>query len=270
VDLPAKLAELPCVDALAYAAGPERVRVRRAAGQVEFHQADGPGGAITYRVISGQDPLGWNSAVPDEALAGKGLTPRQWLVATANTDYPDLPAQILAYFRGRTAGDIALFAAPTWDFNRVNRSGHGGLRGGDMHVPLLLAGPGIPPVRLPVARTADVMPTILTLLGRPVPPGLDGQSLVTVLPPATQPGDRKQRTTARAAPATQVTSSPSPVAGSRAETAEDEDDDEDDYETRHGAMPLPRAGHLQCPVPGPLPHAKQSPLQNPIQPPVSS
>jgi arylsulfatase A-like enzyme len=186
VDLPAKLAELPCVDALAYAAGADRVRVRRARGEVEFHQGDGPGGTITYRVISGQDPLGWSSAVPQEALSGKGLTPRQWLLATVNTDFPDLPAQIVAYFRARTAGDIALFAAPMWDFNRVHRSGHGSLRGADMHVPLLLAGPGIPCARLPVARTADVMPTILGLLGRPVPAGLDGQSLVKVLPPATQ------------------------------------------------------------------------------------
>ena len=50
---------------------------------------------------------------------------------------------------------------------------------------------------------------------------------------------RKQRTTARAPPATQ----PCPE-----ETAEGEDEDEDEDSKR--PLPLPRAGHLQCPVPG--------------------
>ena len=118
--------------------------------------------------------------MPDDVLAGKPLTPEQWLAATCATDYPDLPAQIVAYFRSHRAGDIALFAAPGWDFNTVNRAGHGGLRPGDMHVPLLLAGPGIAPGRLAATRTVDVMPTILHLLGRPVPPGLDGRPLVQV------------------------------------------------------------------------------------------
>ena len=88
------------------------------------------------------------------------------------------PAQILAYFRAPRAGDLAVFAAPGWDFTTVNRAGHGGLRPAEMHVPLIVAGPGVGKGTLPVARTTDVMPTILALLGRPVPPGLDGRPLV--------------------------------------------------------------------------------------------
>jgi alkaline phosphatase D len=183
VNLIEKLIAEEAVDALAYAVGPNRVRVRRKTGEVELHQPDGPGGAITCRAIHGDDPLGWKGKVPADALAGKPQTARQWLAATFQTDYPDLPAQIVAYFRSRLAGDIAVFAAPQWDFQTGNRAGHGGLRPGDMFVPLLLAGPGIAPGRLGLARTVDVMPTILALLGRPVPPGLDGEPLVKVRGP---------------------------------------------------------------------------------------
>jgi len=167
------------VRAVAYAAGPNRVRVLRQGGSiVEFRQPAGPGRPISYHLISGNDPLGWSGKVPPKALKGQPMTLRQWLEATAQTNFPDLPAQILAYFRAQRAGDIAVFAAEGWDFNTVNRAGHGGLGPGDMHVPLMLAGPGVPKGRLKTARTADVMPTLLKLLGRPVPPGLDGQSLL--------------------------------------------------------------------------------------------
>ena len=182
VDLPAALVRQPAVDAVAYAVGRDRVRVRRAGGEVEFHQPGGAGGAISCRLVSGDDPLGWRAALPADALAGKPLTSRQWLALTAATDYPDLPAQIVAYFRSRLAGDIAVFAAPEWDFRDQHRAGHGGLRPAEMHVPLLLAGPGTSKARLPASRTVDVLPTILHLLGRPVPPGLDGEPLVVAKP----------------------------------------------------------------------------------------
>ena len=178
VDLIASLVRQEAVDVVAYAAGADRVRVRRKAGEVEFHQPGGRGRPIACRVLSGTDPLGWKGRVADEALAGKPLSHREWLDATAATDFPDLPAQILAYFRAPRAGDLAVFAAPGWDFTTVNRAGHGGLRPAEMHVPLIVAGPGVGKGTLPAARTTDVMPTILALLGRPVPPGLDGRPLV--------------------------------------------------------------------------------------------
>ena len=174
VDLPALLAAREAVDAVAYRLAADRVCVHRAAGRVEFHQPRGRGGPITYRVLEGDDPLGWADAAPQ----GRPMTPREWLEATAATNYPDLPAQILAYFRARRAGDMAVFAAPGWDFRNSNRAGHGGLRPQDMHVPLLLAGPGVPKGRPGAARTVDLMPTLLRLLGRRIPAGLDGRSLV--------------------------------------------------------------------------------------------
>lgn len=187
VDLPAELASQQAVDAVAYRAGDHRVRLRRAGGEVEFAQPDGPGGDVTYRLISGEDPLGWNRAVAADALAGKPFSPRQWLNMTAGTEFPDVPAQLLAYFRGSRAGDLVAFAAPGWDFGTSKKAGHGGLRPGEMLAPLLIAGPDISRAELPAARTVDLVPTILTLMGRPVPPGLDGRSLVDVKRPERAP-----------------------------------------------------------------------------------
>jgi arylsulfatase A-like enzyme len=73
---------------------------------------------------------------------------------------------------------VAVFAAPGWDLTDRYEAGHGGLRPCDMHVPLLLAGPGVPHERRDVARTVDLMPTLLRLLGREAPEGLDGEPLV--------------------------------------------------------------------------------------------
>ena len=177
-NIPASLVEQQAVDAAAYACGPNRVRLRRRCGEVEFRQDGGRRAPITFRVVSGADVLGWEGKVSSEALKGRALDERQWLQETIDTDYPDLPAQILSYFRAHRAGDMAVFAAPGWDFNNVNRAGHGGLRREDMLVPLMLAGPGVPHGRVEAARTVDLMPTLLKLLGRDVPPGLDGQALV--------------------------------------------------------------------------------------------
>ncbi len=153
-----------------------RVLTRR--GEVEFAQPGGPGGEIACRVVAGEDPLGWANAVPDAARAGEAMTPQQWLDATIETDYPDLPAQILAYFRSRRAGDIAVFAADDWDFDNTNHAGHGGLKRQETLVPLLLAGPGVPHGTIASARTVDVVPTILQWHGRAIPAWLDGRPLL--------------------------------------------------------------------------------------------
>jgi len=178
VDLQKRLIQLEAVDVLTYAAGADRVRVVRKDGEVEFRQPGGRGGDISYHLVSGEDPLGYDASLPAAVRNGEPISPRRWLALTARTDYPDLPAQILAYFRARRAGDIAIFAAPGWDFASQHRSGHGGLRGDDLHVPLLIAGPGVPHGTIDTARTVDLAATLLKLLGRPLPESLDGQPLV--------------------------------------------------------------------------------------------
>ncbi len=177
-DLLTILTEQEAVDVVAYPAGPDRVRVRRKGGEVEFRQDGGRRANISYHLIAGEDPPGWKGQVPAAALDGAPLSSREWLTATRETDYPDLPAQIVAYFRSRVAGDVAVFAAPGWDLFETHRAGHGGLGRDDMLVPMLLVGPGVPHGRIEDARTVDLTPTLLHLLGRDLPPGLDGRSLL--------------------------------------------------------------------------------------------
>lgn len=54
-----------------------------------------------------------------------------------------------------------------------------------LRVPLLIAGPGVPRAerRAGLARTSDVAPTLLALLGQAVPAGLDGQDLLAAKAP---------------------------------------------------------------------------------------
>jgi len=179
INLPAELLRQEAVDAVAFSVGPDRVRLARANGEVEFRQTGGRGNNISYHLIAGDDVLGWHGKVDADLLKGQPTDPRQWLAETVDTEFPDLPAQIVAYFRARRAGDIAVFAKPGWDFRTYNRAGHGGLRPEEMHVPLVIAGPGIEPGEISTARTTDVMPTLLGLLGRSVPPNLDGTNLLS-------------------------------------------------------------------------------------------
>ena len=175
VDLPALLVAQLAVDVVAYAAGPGRVRLRRADGEVEFHQDEG---GIRYRVIEGDDPLGWAGRIDEKLLSGEPFSASEWLAATVETELPGLPERIVAYFGAQRAGDLVVFAAPGWDFNSRFRSGHGGLSPAEMFTPMLLAGPGVPNERLAVAQTVDLMPTLLALLGGATPQELDGVDLL--------------------------------------------------------------------------------------------
>ncbi len=153
VDLVALLSEQEAVDAVAWRTEPDRVRLRTKTGEVEIAQPDGRGAKVTTKVIDGENPL-------------------------ARFGVPHLAEQIVAYFRAARAGDIAVFAAPGWDFGTKWQAGHGGLRPGDMLTPMAIAGPGVPAGRLDTARTVDLVPTILDLLGRAVPTHMDGRSLL--------------------------------------------------------------------------------------------
>ena len=176
IDLIARLIDQDAVDAVAWRKGPKTVRLVRRTGTVELKRT-GPG-QFSYRVISGRDPLGYAATgVPAEMLSGRPAPSRRWLDATAKTQFPDLVPQLVAYFQAPRRGDLAVFAAPGWDFNTINQAGHGGLRPAEMHFPLLLAGPGVPHTILPTARAVDLVPTLLHLLGRPIPKERDGTTL---------------------------------------------------------------------------------------------
>ncbi|MEN6506139.1 MAG: alkaline phosphatase family protein [Planctomycetaceae bacterium] len=179
IDIFKLLLDQHAVEAIAYSAGPNRVRVRRSMGEAEFSQPAGRGGDVTYRLVSGTDPFEWEGTVPAELLAGKPAAPRQWLDATEHTPFPAFIASLLAFFREENRrADVMAFARPDWDFHTVLNAGHGGLRDCEAYIPVMAAGPGIPHGRVSTVRSTDIVPTVLELLGRPIPPHLDGRSIL--------------------------------------------------------------------------------------------
>jgi predicted AlkP superfamily pyrophosphatase or phosphodiesterase len=179
VDLIALLRNVEAVDLAAFKAGPDAVRLVTKKGVAEVSRAGPQARRFRMTTLEGDDPLGYAATVPAEMLDGSAHDQRAWLEATADSAYPDLVPQIMAYFDAERAGDIVVFAAPGWDFNNRNKGGHGGVRPEEMLTALLMAGPGVPHERRTEAvRAVDVMPTILELLGRPAPGDIDGRSLL--------------------------------------------------------------------------------------------
>jgi hypothetical protein len=135
------------------------------------------GAALVWRDANGYhyqresgDPLG----IGDDLHGADALTAYD---ATIDSDYPDSVVQIAHLATAPRSGDIILSAARDWDFRAryepiPHVSSHGALHREHMLVPLLVNRP----VRGTPRRTVDVMPSALTALGLPVPPGLDGVS----------------------------------------------------------------------------------------------
>jgi hypothetical protein len=119
----------------------------------------------------GSDPFGYGP-LPRE------MTRAEALARTVDSDYPDAPVQVAQVFDSPRAGDFLISATRGWDLRvheRVDhRSCHGTLHREHMKVPFAISHKTIDRP----TRSVDVFPTILSLLGKPIPPDLDGVSLV--------------------------------------------------------------------------------------------
>ena len=180
--LPAALAAVPAVELLVVRLGDDSIRVQTAAGTGVIDRVVRSGVKLyRYRVTEGTDPLGYTSNPKAAALMnGKHHDADAWLAATLDTPKPDCVPQLVELNDSPRAGDIMLFAADGWDFAPGDRGGHGGLLRHEIVVPWVWAGPGLPRgAAITAARTVDLMPTMLDLIGRPhaIPPGLDGRSI---------------------------------------------------------------------------------------------
>lgn len=143
------------------------VRSRRGAAVIQLD-----GDQVRYRVERG-DPFGY-PALPAT------MSRAQVLEQTADSEYPDAPLQVAQLFDSPRAGDFVVSATPGFDLRaghkerREYRSCHGSLHREHMKVPFAVNAPLLP--RHP--RSVDAFPTILELLGRQAPGGIDGRSLV--------------------------------------------------------------------------------------------
>jgi hypothetical protein len=179
-DILARLLDLPAVRVAAWRDGSGGVTAWAAGGTARLSE-DGP--QVRYEPEEG-DPL---------ELGGPCvLDDRELLTRTRATALPDAPRQLLQLFRTPRAGDVALAARLSCDFRGPweipeHKSGHGSLIRDHMEVPIAASVP-LPAVPL---RTVDLMPTMLELLGEPVPSGLDGlpfSRLGSVVGAAATPG----------------------------------------------------------------------------------
>ena len=175
-DMPARerslvecLLERPSVDLVILPHGDGATVRSRDRGDAEITTR---GDRLSYYRRMGGDPLGVGQDVRD-------ATADETYDLTINTDYPDSILQLARLASSPRSGEILISAARTWDFRSKHEpiphvSAHGALYREHMLVPFLSNRPvaGTP------RRTTDIMPSALVALGRPVPPGLDGQSFI--------------------------------------------------------------------------------------------
>lgn len=149
-------------------------------GRAEIVRSAEPGEAplYAYRVLEGEDPLGYMSIDAIRPLVASPHRAETWLAATAGSAFPDLPVQLAEFFDSPRSPDVYISPANGWGFTPARVGGHGSLSRGDLVVPMLFAGPGVVPGRIGAARTVDLAPTLLGYLGVPfVAEELDGEDL---------------------------------------------------------------------------------------------
>ena len=177
----AHLWNLPGVDVVAYLTSEREVVLRSSRRQARIVMRDGPDGTEFAYVPAPDDVLGYLDDPDLAAFVAEGFHPsRSWLRATCTHEYPDLVPHLVPLLQQPRAGQVLVCAAPKYSFVR-EAGGHGAFRRAEMRVPFLLAGPGITPgTTLECARAVDLVPTVLRLLGLPVPQDewLEGEPLL--------------------------------------------------------------------------------------------
>ena len=149
-------------------------------GRAEIEREDRAGleSLYLYRILEGEDPLGYAHSAEAAPLVGSAHDAHQWLEATADTAYPDLVVQLPEFFDSPRSPDVFLSPKNGFGFTSGKAAGHGSLSRSETVVPFLFAGPGVAPGTIRAARTVDLAPTLLTYLGVAYNPDeMDGTNL---------------------------------------------------------------------------------------------
>jgi arylsulfatase A-like enzyme len=150
------------------------------AGRAEIvrEDRDGLDSLYLYRILEGEDPLGYVHATAAAPLVGSAHEADEWLEATADTEYPDLVVQLPEFFDSPRSPDVFVSPKDGYGFTKGYVAGHGSLSRSETVVPFLFAGPGVSPGILHTARTVDLAPTLLAYLGLAYDPEeMDGEDL---------------------------------------------------------------------------------------------
>lgn len=195
LDLIEYLRHQPETDLLLVRDGNHHVRIFNTVGDAEVTRLFRGGRYwYSYHVLRGDDPLHY---MEDPKLAplirrNTPLTAAQWLPLTADKKYADAIVQIGQIFTDGRVGDLMIVPKHDWVFRHEKSNTHGGLSQEDMHIPILIRGPGIAPQHISYARSVDLMPTILSWFGKTTP-HRDGQDLLNPDPPPAPMGRQSIR-----------------------------------------------------------------------------
>ncbi|MDD5556757.1 MAG: alkaline phosphatase family protein [bacterium] len=148
-------------------------------------------GGISFEETADNDPFGYIAAGIPVSWLGEFRGEREWLERTKYLEIPDGVTAVAhqlfwdgaaAAREARYSPDMVLVAAPGWSFEPPEdpSGGHGCLDAEAVRIPLLVAGPNVRPGAMlaDAVRTADIVPTVLSLLGiDPAPGAFDGRPL---------------------------------------------------------------------------------------------
>lgn len=162
----ARLWNIPGVELVTYLASDTEAVLRRESGQARLLAREGLDGP-EYKYLPGPDDvLGYLEDADLAAFVAAGYhDSRAWLQATAQETFPDVVPQLIPLLHVSRAGQVVAFTQPSYSFIEES-GGHGGIHRDEMLMTFMLAGPGIQPGgTIDVARSVDLLPTLLRLLG---------------------------------------------------------------------------------------------------------
>lgn len=125
----------------------------------------------SYSVTEGVDPLHFSNPATKKLMDGRPHSSQEWKHASADEYYTDGVVQLGTLFQDGRAGDLFIVPKNSWGFRSVKKATHGSLIEADMHIPLFIAGPGVPRGTFATMRTVDVFPLLLKWFGLATPDG---------------------------------------------------------------------------------------------------
>ncbi|MBI2340347.1 MAG: alkaline phosphatase family protein [Deltaproteobacteria bacterium] len=136
-----------------------------------------------FRIADGRVNYQWEKDDPLGVFGGEGqslaMTPDESVEKTWDSHYPDVFGQLRQLFSSPRTGDVVISANSGFDLREryehpEHKASHGAICPEHMRIPFLMNH------RLDrrCTRSVDVFPTVLKLMGRQIPDGIDGKSLV--------------------------------------------------------------------------------------------
>ncbi|TFG05327.1 MAG: hypothetical protein EU536_02395 [Promethearchaeota archaeon] len=125
---------------------------------------------LSYSVQNGKDPLDYTANAKLQSLIDGNFHPfNEWLPGLSETQYPMILDQIPRIFDCSTSPDLLFMGKEGHSFSQNKERGtHDTGTAICTRVPLIIAGPSIRHTSIPIARTVDIVPTTLHLLGKPL------------------------------------------------------------------------------------------------------